>query len=298
MTMTVSTVPPTLGTFTTLLTPDGYNPKTDKGRARGYSTAVLYLAPADASGVMNVCQYASDGCKATCLYSAGRGGFDPEVPAARIARTRWFLLNRFAFNERLVREVISQRETARRRGRTFVFRPNGTSDLPWHRLLLNDGRTLLETFPDIQMYDYTKDARKARAYGRGELPANYHVTFSRSEVNENECLEVLASGGNVAVVFSTRKCTRFCVYDVETRQCRKVSHRLPATWHGYRVVDGDLDDLRFLDDRNVVVGLRAKGDAKHDASGFVVAYDDPATWPDVRPALAMLNAAAGCKVAA
>lgn len=33
--------------FVELLTPDGYNPKTKKGRARGYSTAIMHFAPAE-----------------------------------------------------------------------------------------------------------------------------------------------------------------------------------------------------------------------------------------------------------
>jgi hypothetical protein len=36
------------------------------------------------------------------------------------------------------------------------------------------------------------------------------------------------------------------------------------------VIDGDLSDLRFLDRTGVVVGVRAKGKAKKDVSGFVV----------------------------
>jgi hypothetical protein len=35
-------------------------------------------------------------------------------------------------------------------------------------------------------------------------------------------------------------------------------------------VDGDKDDLRFLDPQGVIVGLKAKGDAKHDDTGFVI----------------------------
>jgi hypothetical protein len=107
--------------------------------------------------------------------------------------------------------------------------------------------------PSIQFYDYTKVPARMRRYLAGKLPANYSLTFSRSEKNEAECLSVLAQGGNVAVVFATRK-----------------GEPLPATWHGYRVIDGDLSDVRYLDPRNVVVGLRAKGSAKHDKTGFVV----------------------------
>ena len=45
---------------------------------------------------------------------------------------------------------------------------------------------------------------------------------------------------------------------------------IPKKWQGFDVIDGDKDDLRFLDPRGVVVGLYAKGKAKHDTSGFVV----------------------------
>jgi hypothetical protein len=83
----------------------------------------------------------------------------------------------------------------------------------------------------------------------GDWPPNYYLTFSRSELNEAECLQVLRAGGNVACVFET----------------------MPETWQGYRVIDGDNHDLRHLDPRGVVVGLSPKGrKAKRDASGFVI----------------------------
>jgi hypothetical protein len=79
-------------------------------------------------------------------------------------------------------------------------------------------------------------------------PTRYHVTFSRSETNDADCILVLKNGGNVAVVFSGE---------------------LPASWYGFPVVDGDETDGRPNDARGVVVGLTAKGKAKRDASGFV-----------------------------
>lgn len=119
--------------------------------------------------------------------------------------------------------------------------------------------SIMARFPDLQFYDYTKNPGRAVTNAMGFHPANYHLTFSRSETNERQCLDVLAAGGNVAVVFSTA-----------TKSGKRPAEALPADWHGYRVVDGDKDDLRFLDPRGVVVGLRAKGRAKHDTSGFVV----------------------------
>ena len=89
------------------------------------------------------------------------------------------------------------------------------------------------------------------AYLAGRFPINYSLTFSRSENNEPKCLEVLARGGNVAIVFRTKT--------------------LPLTWQGYQVINGDKNDLRFLDKKGVVVGLYAKGKkARQDKSGFVV----------------------------
>jgi hypothetical protein len=66
-------------------------------------------------------------------------------------------------------------------------------------------------------------------------------------------MEWLRKGGNVAVVFRVKK-----------------GQPLPKMWNGYEVIDGDIDDLRFLDKKNVIVGLRAKGPAMKDTSGFVV----------------------------
>jgi hypothetical protein len=37
----------------------------------------------------------------------------------------------------------------------------------------------------------------------------------------------------------------------------------------FPVLDGDMDDLRFTDPRGVIVGLRPRGKAKQDKTGFV-----------------------------
>ena len=86
-------------------------------------------------------------------------------------------------------------------------------------------------------------------FARGEYPPNYHLTYSLNEDNYDKAMQVLNEGGNIAVVF------------------RK---DLPQTFKGYQVVNGDEHDLRLLDPKNVVVGLKAKGKAKTDTSGFVM----------------------------
>ena len=256
--------------FTSLITPEGYAPKTDKGRSRGYSTAIMYFAPADLSGY-DVCQYRSAGCTAACLNTAGHGGIAKkadvsglnDIQRARIARTRLFFLNRALFNRLLVLELGAHIAKARAAGMIPCVRLNGTSDLPWERLRLNDGRTVIETFPDVQFYDYTKHVDRAVANASGSHPTNYHLTFSLSETNGLDCASVLSHGGNVAAVFKICGCS-------PRARC---GHYLPESgmsYYGRPVVNGDHDDLRFLDPSGVVVGLKAKGLARIDTSGFVV----------------------------
>jgi hypothetical protein len=45
---------------------------------------------------------------------------------------------------------------------------------------------------------------------------------------------------------------------------------LPVTFMNRKVIDGDLHDARIDDPKGVIVGLRAKGPARKDTSGFVV----------------------------
>jgi hypothetical protein len=87
-------------------------------------------------------------------------------------------------------------------------------------------------FPDVQFYDYTKNYIRFEK----ELPANYHLTFSRSETNHDKAMEILSKGFNVAIVFD----------------------KLPETFAGYEVINGDENDLRFKDKKGVVVGLKYK----------------------------------------
>ena len=75
-------------------------------------TAILYLAPARESKVINVCKFASEGCKASCLFSAGRGKM-PSVINARIQKTKEFAANPKAFVEQLsidIQKVVNKIE--------------------------------------------------------------------------------------------------------------------------------------------------------------------------------------------
>jgi hypothetical protein len=228
------------------------NAKTSKGEEIGVMTGILYLAPHTIAG-RNVCPFASIGCTIACLYKAGRGMFN-SVQKARIAKTKLFHFSPRAFVEMLAIDIATLVKKAEKAGMIAAVRLNGTSDLPWENLKGELGISLMERFPQVTFYDYTKNPSRAIAYGLGKLPSNYHVTFSRSESNASAVLSVIDTTCNVAAVFDTKK-----------------GEPLPSTWAGREVIDGDITDVRFWDKSGVIVGLRAKGKSgKADESGFVI----------------------------
>ena len=229
---------------TTLLTSG--NAKIVKGEALGYITKGIHLAPANLSGY-EVCQWRSKGCTMACLNTAGRGQMG-SVQKSRIAKTKLFFEQKLDFLAKLSKEITSSIKSASKKGMKAVFRPNLTSDIAWENVTDQDGLTIFEKHSSTQFYDYTKSFKRMKAFLSGELPSNYHLTFSCSETNSKIAKLVLEMGGNVAVVFR---------------------NQLPQTWNGFEVVNGDESDLRFLDKQGVVVGLIEKGLAKKDETGFV-----------------------------
>ena len=223
------------------------NAKILKGEKEGWMTMGIHLAPANLSGY-NVCYWASRGCTDSCLNTSGHGAFST-VQAARIAKTKLLKENFDLFAAQLIKEIKAAVKSAAKKGMRLAIRLNLTSDIPWELLDVQDGKTLFEIFPEITWYDYTKGYKRMQNFLDGKMPANYSLTFSRSESNEKYVHAIRARGGNVAVVFR---------------------RSLPASWHGTPVVNGDKNDLRVLDARGVVVGLVDKGKARKDNSGFVV----------------------------
>ena len=241
---------------TRTMKPTGYRPiltvenaKTTKGEILGWLTGILYLAPHSLSGVMNVCLFATAACIAACLGpGAGRGIF-PNVRAARVAKTKLLHAARELFIACCRYDVQKLVKRAAKLGLKPCVRFNGTSDLPWLPMMM------ARQFPDVMFYDYTK---LPKPYLRTR--ANYHITFSYSGENMAETMDALQHGVNASVVFQIAK-----------------GKPLPETWNGYRVIDGDLHDLRFIDRESMlpgetalIVGLRAKGIAKKQTSPFIV----------------------------
>lgn len=218
------------------------NPKIQKGTKLGYLSFILHLAPSDVSGY-NTCPKATPGCRAACLNTAGRGGMFRKgestnvIQEARKRKTRYFYEHRNSFLQDLEQDIARAVRYAERQGLTPVFRLNGTSDLSWEKYYI------IEKFPNVQFYDYTKVLGRKVSH----LP-NYHLTFSAADGNDADVQKALAQGMNVTVVFD----------------------EIPETYMGRPVFNADETDLRFLDPKGVILGLKAKGRAKKDRTGFVV----------------------------
>jgi hypothetical protein len=224
------------------------NPKIQKGTKQGYLSFILHLAPADVSGY-NTCPKATVGCRAACLNTAGRGGMFKKgettntIQKARIRKARYFFEDRAGFMADLYKDIQKAIKFAERKGLTPVFRLNGTSDLSWEKYEVAGYTNIFEAFPQVQFYDYTKVPKR-----KVDGIANYHLTFSQADGNEKDANWAISKNMNVTVVFD----------------------KIPAEYKGREVFNADDTDLRFLDPKGVVLGLKAKGRAKKDRTGFVV----------------------------
>jgi hypothetical protein len=203
------------------------NAKTKKGEKIGWKTFILYLAPfTQNSKGINLCPHASEGCAKACLFGSGHGSMST-VEKGRMNKTEMYLKDRGLFFDMLIKEITKHSKKYEK----LAIRLNGTSDIRFEKLKHN-GKTIFEHFPNIQFYDYTKNPFRFKT----ALPANYHLTFSRSEENHEIAMELLSKGVNVAIVFD----------------------KVPTEFNGYTVINGDENDLRFKDDKGVIVGLKYK----------------------------------------
>ena len=228
-----------------LLSKGSTNSKTAKNDIK---TFILYLAPHNLNNKgVTLCKDASTGCIASCLYSAGRGKFS-NVQNSRINKANYFVSDKKVFLAQLLKEIRKEIKKASDKNEKIAFRLNGTSDIDFLYLLDKnfDFNVDLLTYDKVYFYDYTKSLPRAKRY---QSYRNYTLTFSKSESNYLETVQAANLGINTAVVFSDN---------------------LPLTYLGRKVVDGDKSDLEMLNFSNVILGLKAKGEAKKDNSGFVV----------------------------
>ena len=238
------------------------NAKTIKGEKLGYLTYILYMSPFKANSLgKNVCSHASKGCIESCLVGSGNGGMFEGVKKGRIAKTDYFLTSRLEFLEQIKTEI--GKALKKHEDKAIVtIRLNGTSDIPFENFRVFEGKNIFEVYPQVQFYDYTKNHTRFDKV----LPSNYHLTFSKSETNTDKAFELLSKGVNVAMVFD----------------------KTPTTYMGFEVINADNDDLRFLDKKGVICGLKYKfmtgkgaDNKKAFDSGFAVRLE-PIKEPKVK----------------
>ena len=228
-----------------LLSKGSTNAKTSKNDIK---TFILYLAPHNLNykGI-TLCKDASVNCIKVCLYSAGMGIFS-NVQNARINKANFYISDKKVFLGQLLKEIKKEIKKASDKNEKIAFRLNGTSDIDFLYLLdkhFNFNVDLL-AYDKVYFYDYTKSLARAKRY---QNYRNYTLTFSKSESNQNEVNEALNLGINIAAVFS---------------------NDLPKTYKGIKVVDGDKSDLEMIKFKSIILGLKAKGKARKDTSGFVI----------------------------
>jgi hypothetical protein len=239
--------------------------KVDKSGGAGFLSVILHLQPAAVFVglvlTLRTCPWATAGCVKVCLQYAGRMRFGGSF-FARMWRT-WLLVDYpEIFGRMLIEEIRAAEKSASRKGLGFTARLNGTSDLSWESLQFA-GRTVFEHLPTVQWYDYTKSADRAADV---KVP-QYHLVYSHNE-NSDPAVEskILRAGGSIAMVFDTK--------GGDLPEVVKIGRRR------FPVVDGDVTDLRHLDPKGVIVGLkykkafcRATGKAIQPPAGFVVGVD-------------------------
>ena len=156
------------------------------------------------------------------------------VLKARIIRTILFFEYRKQFKNRLIQEInLHKNKVDKLDNVKLCIRLNVLSDIKHEKI----NKDILEMFNDIQFYDYTKILNRDIKHLN-----NYHLTISRNELNKDIIKDM---PHNKAYVFNVKR-----------------NDKLPKYYENKKVIDADLHDLRFLDEKNVIVGLRYKGNNK------------------------------------
>ena len=232
-----------------LLSEPTANKKTAKSLKNDIFTYSLFLSSykQNAKG-KNLCPMSGTGknqssCFEACIDKTGNYGQFKNVKNGLINKSNFFIDHKDIFMKLLFIEIKVIEFTSELMKEDFCIRLNGTTDIIYENIPVEGFNNIFEAFPNIQFYDYTKVSNRFNK----PLPANYHLTFSRSEVNHKISLDMLRRGFNVSMIFI---------------------NGLPKTYEGYNVINGDETDLRYLDPENCIVGLKYKN-ATFKGAGIV-----------------------------
>lgn len=176
----------------------------------------------------NICKFSTPECRRVCLNMSGRAGFN-SVQQARLNKTNYFVQHKDHFVDKLYKEL----EVIEKKGKKCLVRLNVVSDIDWYTEFKTRGLDIGK-FKNITFYAYTKNP----FHIEGNDLRNQHFTFSYSGGNWQWCEKFLKEKkANVAVVFK---------------------NIIPSTYKGWKVINGDIDDERTLDEKGVIVGLKYK----------------------------------------
>lgn len=225
-----------------LLTDGKSNTKTAKNSMHTY---YLSLQPTHLNSKgENLCKFSTKECRSMCLQYAGRQSFS-NVVKSRQNKTEYFVNDRKMFLIKLWNELVGINE----KDEKSAIRLNLLSDVNWQNEFESLGKSYdIGKLKNIQFYDYTKDPLKVISHKL----KNYHLTYSFSGGNWHYCERFLKEKkANIAMVFK---------------------NGVPSMYQGYKVVNGDLSDERFLDKKGVIVGLKYKTPkgVKFQTNKFVV----------------------------
>ena len=270
-----------------LLTPASYQTKLRKSEDKQTEYAVysVSLSPADSAGTGRTnCPSSTKSCVEACVggENTGMAKIWPSVMQARIRKTLYFQQHRAGFLSQLHHELEDAERREQENGRQLVVRFNAFSDIVIERMrTVHNGQQyegIPQAHPGIYWYDYSK------LTSRRSLPENYRLTYSWTGRNAEACLDLLASGENVAVVFAQRG-PGFCGSGA-LRQRIPVKHRLPGSSQYWTCHDGDASDIRWSDPgatragNGRIIALRLKsGSLEHRAGllrendGFIEVID-------------------------
>lgn len=208
-----------------------------------YGVTGLYLSPAVSIAGLNTCKFKGL-CEKGCIAFTGHMGLHHQDTIAYrtlalFHHTKTYLLD-------VVKAIAVQAFKASIEGKEIYIRLNGSSDLPFYKVLDMDSMT-----KDITglagFYDYTKYPVVNNPWD------SYHLTYSLSERTK----EIHSMFDRVAIVVSKKDKV-------------KLLNDYPKIFS-----DGDLHDIRPLDKTRLVLlqGKRATTKDKHLDSGFIETYE-------------------------
>jgi len=200
-----------------------------------------YIAP-------NTCTGAGK-CALTCLLATGNIKLETHA-RTRYAKTWFWYTQPIVFLRLLIAEIRIHSKRARLKGKKFYVRLNGMSDIMWERYLYVD--KLVRSEPGFGgLYDYTKHSYFSRVGmapripGGVIFPKNYALVYSWDEKKKANqyASEWMLNGGSISVVYPV----------TQQHQADGMTDRFDF------VVDGGLNDCRFLDPARSMVLLYSKG---------------------------------------